>query len=638
MFDHFKLPKPPVDRSFKGWFEWQFRINERGSSVLRETRAGVVLFLVSVFSVLLNPVILSGAASGYNTGMPPTDVALATAISSGTGTLIMAFLGNYPWVLGVQLGTNNYFVDSVIGQKVCGYNAFFTPSNSVCAGQPCTCTEQADGTFTVDQMGTAADPGECWDPSVLAQDSCLGSEVPYQAALSATFLEGLVFLIICITGLRSVIMRWIPRCILIAGACGIGIFIMFVGWKGMGVVVADKYPNLVRLNTEVQYDVTGWGSAAVHSGIGFNSCVMLLTAPPYGPVCPWLSVGGLVFTAILMLWNVPGAFLAGCLFTTFISWGVFPETVSNGGLVPDKVAYAPKFTETAGALSFHWSPNVGRVVGAFVTFLYLDFIGSAITFCSLGQMAGILDEHGNIPRANLAFIADAIASMMGGLLGSSAIVCYVESSAGMREGGRTGFAALVCAILFFLASFLSPLFGQIPSIATSPILVLVGVLIFASSVPDINWDDYTDVIPVLVTTTIMPFTSNIAYGIIGGIGAYMVCKLSTYQLLTWERFAPWTDQRRWIGVNKYKSMSSTFSLFMPYPGWNCAEKGMAPEDGKMSYEAALKKAMGSKYIDQGDLCPPSPSEEAPTESKLDKGSSAALPGDSAHNGAEAFRT
>lgn len=619
MFDHLKLPPLPEDRSFAGLFEWKFRIKERGSSVTREVRAGFILFLVSVFSVLLNPVILSGAASGYNTGMPKTDVALATAISSGAGTLTMGLIGNYPWVLGVQLGTNNYFVDSVLQQEVCGANAFFTPADPICANQPCSCSTGPDGQKVVDQVGTEENPGPCFG----TKNVCLGSKIPYQNALAATFLEGLVFFIICITGLRAILLRRMPRSILIAGACGIGIFIMFVGWKGMGVVVADKYPNLVRLNTETQYTPTGWGGP-IPTGIGFNSCVMLLDLPPYGPVCPWLAVGGLVFTAILMLWNIPAAFIAGTLFTTFIAWIRFPNKVSEGGLVPDKVAYVPHFTETAGALSFNWSGHVGPLVGALVTFLYLDFIGSAITFCSLGQMAGILDESGDIPRSNVAFIADALASMMGGLLGSSAIVCYVESAAGMREGGRTGFAAVVCAVLFFLSSFLSPLFGQIPTIATSPILVLVGVLIFASAVGDLNWEDYTEGIPALVTVTIMPFTSNIAYGIIGGIAAYIVCKLFTYQLFSF--------QQSWPGVNLYKRLSSTYSMFMPYPGWNC------DTDGKMSYDDALRKAMGSKYIDAG----PGPSPASSTlPDKLDateKGSRASLPvGESAHDGV-AFHT
>ncbi|KAL4430657.1 hypothetical protein ABPG75_005913 [Micractinium tetrahymenae] len=169
MFDHLKLPPPPEDRSLAGWFEWKFRIKQRGSSVGREVRAGFILFLVSVFSVLLNPVILSGAASGYNTGMPKTDVALATAISSGAGTLTMGLVGNYPWVLGVQLGTNNYFVDSVLQQEVCGANAFFTPSDDICANQPCSCSTGADGQQIVDQIGTAENPGESPSQSSLSQ-------------------------------------------------------------------------------------------------------------------------------------------------------------------------------------------------------------------------------------------------------------------------------------------------------------------------------------------------------------------------------------------------------------------------------------------------------------------------------------
>lgn len=151
------------------------------------------------------------------------------------------------------------------------------------------------------------------------------------------------------------------------------------------------------------------------------------------------------------MWNISGAFIAGIFFTMFISWIKFPAHQSRGGLVPDSVVDVAYFTETAFSVDFHWGKNTPTLVGAFVTFLYLDFIGSAITFVSLGRMAGVVNKKGTMPRSNLAFLSDGFGSAIGGLLGTSALTTYVESAAAMREGGRTGFTAVVCGFWFVLS-------------------------------------------------------------------------------------------------------------------------------------------------------------------------------------------
>lgn len=306
--------------------------------------------------------------------------------------------------------------------------------------------------------------------------------------------------------------------ILLAGACGIGIFISFVGFKDSGFITQAPFPTLLRLNTENQYDGGPVIGLTYHGGPGWNDCVLYFGGAPFGCQCNWLALGGLIFTGILMVWELNGALIAGILFTTFISWIIFPNKLdaTPPGLVPPKFAAVPSWSATAGQLNFNWGDNTGRLVGALFTFLYLDFLGSAITFSAMGAMCGMLNEEGAIPRSNLAFIADAIGTIMGGLTGSSALTTYVESAAAVREGGRTGLTAVVCAVLFFLSCFFYPWTGYIPTIATGPILILIGVVIFMSAVYEVDWKSLDNAIPAYMTMLVMPFTHNIAYGIIAG--------------------------------------------------------------------------------------------------------------------------
>lgn len=538
-------------------FERLFRVKERGSTIAGEVRAGCVLFMVSAYILFLNPLILSGGSSGSNTGMPADNVVAATAISTGIATAFMGVVGNYPWVVSVQLGTNAYFVLNLIKPfKPCGAHSFFNGNDTVTAGLPCTCGPvQPDGSQIINDVGTAANPGKYYGTT----NACIGSEVAFEKALAATFLEGLVFLLICVTGMRSRILKLFPRTVLMAGACGIGVFISFVGIKDMGVIVAAPYPTLLKLADSLPYAPGGWGSTTYNSGVGFNDCVMYFGGPPYSAYCPWLAIGGLIFTGILVLWNINGALIMGIFFTLFISWIKFPERINAGGLVPNKGVALPNLDTTAFAISFAWAGQVGTLIGGFITFLYLDFIGSCITFVSLGSMSGIIDKDGNIPRSNMAFVADGMGSTIGGLLGTSALTCYVESAAAVREGGRTGLTALVCAAFFFLSLFLSPIFSVIPDLSNGPILFIIGILIFMEGILEINWLDITDAAPAFVTILMMPFTNNIAYGFIGGIGAYLICKFFTYKLHPW--------QKTWPGYALHTRWTAPKSAQIHIPGW-----------------------------------------------------------------------
>ncbi|KAG2449606.1 hypothetical protein HYH02_005139 [Chlamydomonas schloesseri] len=573
-------PKTAPANAFTRLFEPFFQVHTRGSNWLQEIRAGCCLFMTSAYILFLNPIILSGGTSGFNTGMPGNDVALATSVATGCATLLMGVVANYPWVVSVQLGTNSYFVNSVLKLGVpCGAHSHFYGGDA-CTGQPCSCSITPEGTQVVNERVLVGGP--CFNTTA----ACLGTEIPYEQALAATFLEGLVFLAICFLGIRRWLLKLFPKSILMAGAAGIGCFISFVGVKDMGVIVAAPFPTLLSLNLGVPYVHGGWGKPGYDSKVSFNSCRMYQDGPPYSVVCPWLSVGGLIFTAILLCWNINGAFIMGIFFTMFISWMKFPSKISTGqGLVPDKVAYLPKFQETAGAIDFNWGDKTGDLIIAFITFLYLDFIGSCITFVAMGEMTGILDEKGNMPRSNMAFIADGFGTMLGGLLGSSALTTYVESASAVREGGRTGITAIVCALFFFAACFLSPLFSVIPSIATGPILALIGVLIFMPSVFEINWHDITDAIPAFVTML----------GIIGGLMMHVIIKFFTYQLFDF--------QKNWWGAALYRRWATadvTKLMKMRMPGWNCDIPPTGRPEDPWYYDPSLEAVIRKKFFPDYD--------------------------------------
>ncbi|KAK9805952.1 hypothetical protein WJX73_008142 [Symbiochloris irregularis] len=529
--------------------------------------------MVSAYILFLNPLILSGASGGTNTGMPKEDVVLATAISTGVATLAMGLVANYPWVVSVQLGTNVFFVYSILQPyQQCGAHSHFQDGTAVCAGEPCTCN--ADGSVIQSGWWPAMDfipfgvlrPDGSFDtsagtPCAGTSALCTGTIIPFEEALAATFLEGLVFLAICFTGMRSRILRLFPKTVLMAGACGIGVFIAFVGMRNIPVLVPAPFPNLTKLASALNIGSDGYGNATLHTGIEWNSCVYQSELPPYDIFCPWLGIGGLVFTGILLLWNINGAFIFGIFFTMFLSWIIFPHYQGGDppGPIPTKGVAAPKFTTTAGALSFDWGPHTGKLVEAFITFLYLDFIGSSITFVSMGQMCGILDDQGSIPHSNKAFISDGLGTTIGGLLGTSALTTFVESASAVREGGRTGLTAVICAVLFFLSVFFWPIFSSIPNIATGPVLILIGVLIFMSSVQEIPWQDITEAGPAFITIIVMATTNNIAYGCIAGIIAYVIVKFVTYGLFP-------KYQEKWWGYNQYKKWSAVRCMHINMDG------------------------------------------------------------------------
>lgn len=316
----------------------------------------------------------------------------------------------------------------------------------------------------------------------------LGMGYSWQFALTAVFLEGIIFLILTAFNIRELIVNSIPFNMKHSISAGIGLFIAFIGLVKAGVVV-DNPATLV-----------GLGSIKSHSAL--------------------LALIGLVITGVLLAKNVKGALLIGILVTTLagIPFGVtiIPEGFKLFSAPPSLSPIFLKF-------EFHNIFTLNMLVVVF-TFLFVDMFDTVGTLIGVSSKADMLDEKGNVPRVKQALFADAIGTTVGAMLGTSTVTTYVESAAGVAEGGRTGLTALTVAGMFLIALFLAPVFTLIPGAATAPALILVG-LFMLSPVAKINFNDYTEAIPAFLTIIMMPLTYSIAEGIVFGMISYVLLKV-----------------------------------------------------------------------------------------------------------------
>ncbi|HUO86361.1 MAG TPA: NCS2 family permease [Thermoanaerobaculia bacterium] len=400
-----------------------FRLSARGTTVATELRAGLVTFLTMSYILFVNPQILGAA------GMPVADVAVATALAAAIGTAVMALLADLPIALAPGMGLNAYFTYGVV----------------------------------------------------------IGMGVPWEMALAAVFVEGLLFLLLVAVGAREALVRAIPLPIKVATMCGIGLFLAIIGLEGAGLVVAHP-ATLVTLGD--------------------------LTAP-----APLLAAAGVVLIGVLLARRIQGAIFLGIAAVTAAAWafGLAPG--------PEAVLSLPRLPEeTFLALDFSAILTLGflPIVAAF---LFVDFFDTAGTLLGVGRLAGLTDEEGNLPRAGRAFTADAVGTTAGALLGTSTVTSYVESGTGIEEGGRTGLTALTVSFLFLLALFVTPLLAAVPVAATAPALVVVGAMMMAGA-RDLDWSLPADALPAFVTIVAMPFTYSIANGIAFGILTWVAIRLA----------------------------------------------------------------------------------------------------------------
>ena len=389
------------------------------TTVRTELLAGLTTFLTMSYILAVNPAMFSQLE-----GMSAGAVFTATALAAIVGSLAMALLAKMPFGLAPGMGLNAFFV------------------------------------YTV----------------------CLGMGYSWQFALTAVFIEGLIFIVLTLTNLREAIVNAIPASLKNAIGAGIGLFIAFIGLQNAGIVVNND-ATLVSLG-----DITS-GSAL-------------------------LGLIGLVVTGVLVIKDVRGGLLIGILVTTII--GIPMGLTEYNGVVSMPHSISDIFCK------FEWDHvlSLDMVVVVF-TFLFIDMFDTIGTLVGVCTKANIIGADGRIPRIKEAFMADSIATTVGACLGTSTTTTYVESASGVAQGGRTGLTAFAVAACFAIALFFSPIFLAIPAAATAPVLVIVG-LFMMSPIKNIPFDDYAESIPAFVTIIMMPMVYSISDGILMGMISYVI--------------------------------------------------------------------------------------------------------------------
>ncbi|MBQ8693535.1 MAG: NCS2 family permease [Synergistaceae bacterium] len=354
-----------------------------------------------------------------------------------------------------------------------------------------TCLASALGTFLMAVLANypiALAPGMGLN-AFFTFSVVMGMGVSWKVALAAVFVEGVIFIVLTLTSIREMIVNTIPKSLKIGISAGIGLFITFIGLLSAGIIVKSD-------------------ATTVALGSFKNNIPALL------------SMAGLFLMAALTCFNVKGALLIGII--------VITGAAAALGLVavPDTfVSLPPSITPLLGQLDFSMISKPEFWVVVF-TFFFVDFFDTIGTLVGVCNRSGLLDANGNLPRARGALMADAIATVAGAAMGTSTVTSYVESSSGVAQGGRTGLTSIITALLFICAIFFTPVIGMVPSYATAPALILVGVYMMMS-LKDLNYDDWTEFIPSLLGFFMMPFAYSIATGIEFAVISYVALKYLT---------------------------------------------------------------------------------------------------------------
>ncbi|MGL4739817.1 MAG: NCS2 family permease [Sarcina sp.] len=323
----------------------------------------------------------------------------------------------------------------------------------------------------------------------------LGKGISWQIALTAVFVEGIIFILLSIFKVREAAVNSIPLNLKYAVTGGIGVFIAFIGFSGAGMVISDE-ATFVKLGS-------------------FFSPTVLIT------------VVGLLVIAILEKKKVKGGLLIGILVSTLIAWGYAlfnAEVAANMGIyLPNGIFKFESIAPIAGKLDFSFMSSVQGIMNFIIivfTFLFVDFFDTLGTLIGVSSRANMLDEKGNVPNAGKALMADAIATTAGALMGTSTVTTYVESAAGVEEGGRTGLTSIFIGLFFLVAMFFSPIFIAIPACATAPVLIYVGYLMMGN-ITKIDFSDITEGLPCFLIIVLMPLTYSIGDGLTIGILVYV---------------------------------------------------------------------------------------------------------------------
>lgn len=423
-----------------------FKLKENKTNIRTEIIAGITTFMTMAYILAVNPSILADA------GMDPTAVLLATCLASFIGTACMALFANLPFALSAGMGLNAFMA------------------------------------YTVVQ----------------------GFGYPWQVALLAVFIEGIIFILLSLTNVREAIFNAIPLALKHGVSVGIGLFIAFIGLQNAGLSVA---------NSSTLVSITSFTENFSTSGI-----------------CALLAIVGTILTAILYIKKVKGSILIGIIATWLLGiicqlTGVYVPNAEAGyfSLIPTfAMTDFTKLGETFGQCFNVDFNNVGifNFIVVIFSFLFVDLFDTLGTLIGVSAKAGMLDKNGRLPKIKPALMADAIATSAGAVLGTSTTTTFVESSAGVAEGGRTGLTAMVTGILFLVSMLFAPIFIAIPSFATAPALIIVGFLMFTNiSQLKLNDKNYTTAIPAYLCIISMPLFYSISEGISIGVISYVLINL-----------------------------------------------------------------------------------------------------------------
>jgi AGZA family xanthine/uracil permease-like MFS transporter len=437
-----------------------FKFKERGTGLITETRAGLTTFMVMAYIIFVNPGILSSATQGHGPDFMATVV--ATCLAAGIMTIAMGLVSNYPFAMAAGLGLN----------------------------------------------------------AVVAYDLINTRHMVWQDAMAVIAWEGIIITILVVTGLRQAVVRAIPMSLKRAIGIGIGLFILFIGLSDAGFVVPGS-GTPVMLGNFVQPTIV-------------------------------VFVFGLALALALMAKKVPGALLISILSSTILAIAInyimgttagAPDASGNaytpaGFLAGSAVAPTKWFFDFSGSnfstlfqpvghlISVWTQPQVPFLTVALVVFSLMlsDFFDTVGTVIGVGEEAGLLDKDGNLPGIGRVLLVDSVGALAGGLMSTSSNTTFIESAAGVGEGGRTGLTSVVVGILFIVAILFAPIAGIVPSQATAPALVVVGYLMF-TGVKQIEWGEMDDLFPVLATIIVMPLTYSITNGLAAGFVSYVFLKV-----------------------------------------------------------------------------------------------------------------
>ncbi len=409
-----------------------FGFRELQTTMRTEVLAGLTSFVTMAYILAVNPGILSEAVFLQESGDLFGELVMATALSAALATLVMGFYAKLPFVLAPGMGINAYFAFTVV----------------------------------------------------------LGLGIDWRVALAAVFIEGVIFILLTISNLRSKIVATIPDCIKHATTAGIGLFIAYIALKNAGIIVASE---------------------ATFTTLGN------LKEPPV-----LVAALGILISAAFIARRITGALLWGILATALLGWIIGAAPWPSG-----IVGVPPLPTDLAGqafvGLGTVLATNIWQLFGIVFVLLFVDLFDTIGTLTGLGAKVGYINEQGQFPGVEKAFMADAVGTTAGAVLGTSTVTTYIESASGISEGGRSGFTAVVAAILFALAILFIPLLAGIPAFATAPALVIVGVLMM-TGVRYIRWDDPAESIPSFLTILLMPLSFSIAEGLAMGLIAFPLVK------------------------------------------------------------------------------------------------------------------